>query len=97
MRTWFYISNVAIHCTVCTALLRNYLLNVYKYGLSTRGLQKLCVTVFAVLKEDFTKKDFLSTKKKEWKQSWIFKPEPVLLNVYGAPELIPRNEFRQPM
>jgi hypothetical protein len=23
--------------------------------------------------------------------------EPVLLNVYGAPELIPRNEFRQPM
>jgi len=24
-------------------------------------------------------------------------PEPVLLNVYGAPELIPRNEFRQTM
>ncbi len=24
-------------------------------------------------------------------------PEPVFLNVYGAPELIPRNEFRQPM
>jgi hypothetical protein len=24
-------------------------------------------------------------------------PEPVLLNVYGAPELMPRNEFRQPM
>ncbi len=23
-------------------------------------------------------------------------PEPVFLNVYGAPELIPRNEFRQP-
>ena len=23
--------------------------------------------------------------------------EPVLLNVYGAPELIQRNEFRQPM
>jgi hypothetical protein len=23
--------------------------------------------------------------------------EPVLLNVYGVPELIPRNEFRQPM
>ncbi len=23
-------------------------------------------------------------------------PEPVLLNCYGAPELIPRNEFRQP-
>ncbi len=23
--------------------------------------------------------------------------EPVLLNVYGAPELMPRNEFRQPM
>ncbi len=23
--------------------------------------------------------------------------EPVLLNVYGAPELIPRNEFRKPM
>jgi hypothetical protein len=23
-------------------------------------------------------------------------PEPVLLNVYGATELIPRNEFRQP-
>jgi hypothetical protein len=27
----------------------------------------------------------------------IMRPEPVLLNVYGAPELIPRNEFRQPM
>ncbi len=24
-------------------------------------------------------------------------PEPVLLNVYGVPELIPRNEFRQPV
>ncbi len=24
-------------------------------------------------------------------------PEPVLLNVYGAPALIPRIEFRQPM
>jgi hypothetical protein len=23
--------------------------------------------------------------------------KPILLNVYGAPELIPRNEFRQPM
>jgi hypothetical protein len=23
--------------------------------------------------------------------------QPVLLNVYGAPELIPKNEFRQPM
>jgi hypothetical protein len=23
--------------------------------------------------------------------------EPVLINVYGVPELIPRNEFRQPM
>jgi hypothetical protein len=27
----------------------------------------------------------------------LIKIEPVLLNVYGAPELIPRNEFRQPM
>jgi hypothetical protein len=24
-------------------------------------------------------------------------PEPVFLNVYGAQEYIPRNEFRQPM
>ncbi len=24
-------------------------------------------------------------------------PEPVFLNVYGAPESIPRNEFRQPI
>ncbi len=34
-------------------------------------------------------------------QAAIFKPtrkaEPVLLNVYGAPALIPRNEFRQTM
>jgi hypothetical protein len=27
----------------------------------------------------------------------ILIPEPVFLNVYGAPELIPRNEFHQPM
>jgi hypothetical protein len=26
-----------------------------------------------------------------------YSTEPVLLNVYGASELIPRNEFRQPM
>ncbi len=26
-----------------------------------------------------------------------YKAEPVLLNVYGAPELIPKNEFHQPM
>jgi hypothetical protein len=25
------------------------------------------------------------------------RPEPVFLNIYGAQELIPRNEFRQPM
>jgi hypothetical protein len=30
-------------------------------------------------------------------QSANERPEPVLLNVYGAPELMPRNEFRQPM
>jgi hypothetical protein len=27
----------------------------------------------------------------------IFFPEPVFLNVYGAQESIPRNEFRQPI
>jgi hypothetical protein len=30
-------------------------------------------------------------------ESQGFGSEPVLLNVYGAPELMPRNEFRQPM
>jgi hypothetical protein len=29
----------------------------------------------------------------KWKK---FEAEPVLFKVYGAPELIPRNEFRQP-
>ncbi len=28
---------------------------------------------------------------------WRSMSEPVLFNVYGAPELMPRNEFRQPM
>jgi hypothetical protein len=28
---------------------------------------------------------------------YSYTSEPVLLNVYGAPELMPRNEFRQPM
>jgi hypothetical protein len=35
-----------------------------------------------------------------WKEPLVpllSQAEPVLLNVYGAPELIPRNEFRQPM
>jgi hypothetical protein len=27
----------------------------------------------------------------------VGRSEPVLLNVYGAPASIPRNEFRQPM
>jgi hypothetical protein len=27
----------------------------------------------------------------------LLRPEPVFLNVYGAQESIPRNEFRQPM
>ncbi len=30
-------------------------------------------------------------------QVYGYETEPVLLNVYGAPELIPRNEFRHPM
>ncbi len=30
-------------------------------------------------------------------QAEIDSSEPVLLNVYGAPALIPRNEFHQPM
>jgi hypothetical protein len=30
-------------------------------------------------------------------QDIFFLPEPVFLNVYGAQEYIPRNEFRQPM
>jgi hypothetical protein len=36
----------------------------------------------------------------EWDESMqLLGPlsEPVFLNVYGAQELIPRNEFRQPM
>jgi hypothetical protein len=33
----------------------------------------------------------------EGSNEWSDKPEPVLLNVYGDPALIPRNEFRQPM
>jgi hypothetical protein len=31
------------------------------------------------------------------KETDIFCTEPVFLNVYGAPESILRNEFRQPM
>ncbi len=27
----------------------------------------------------------------------LIRPEPVFLNVYGAQESIPRNEFRKPM
>jgi hypothetical protein len=42
-----------------------------KYGLSTRGLQTLSAAEF-FWTEDFNKNDFLSTKKKEWKQSWNF-------------------------
>ncbi len=30
-------------------------------------------------------------------QNGLIQPELVFLNVYGAPESIPRNEFRQPM
>jgi hypothetical protein len=37
------------------------------HRLSTRGLQKLSAAVF-FRTEDFTKKDFLSAKKEEWKQ-----------------------------
>jgi hypothetical protein len=33
----------------------------------------------------------------ELEQTGICSTEPVLLNVFGAPESIPRNEFRQPM
>jgi hypothetical protein len=33
----------------------------------------------------------------DWYSSYRIKPEPVFLNVYGAQESIPRNEFRQPI
>ncbi len=39
---------------------------------------------------DFTTLYFVSVEQGQ-------SPEPVFLNVYGAPELIPRNEFRQRM
>jgi hypothetical protein len=32
-----------------------------------------------------------------WHSVISMRPEPVLLNVYGAPALIPRNEFHQPI
>ncbi len=40
-----------------------------------------------------------TTKDDIWKQVILLQnlPEPVFLNVYGAPESILRNEFRQPM
>ncbi len=41
----------------------------------------------------------LISKQNELKSphGYEYNSEPVFLNVYGAPELIPRNEFRQPM
>ncbi len=39
----------------------------------------------------------ISTRKDDPSFVFYYYTEPVLLNVYGAPELILRNEFRQPM
>jgi hypothetical protein len=47
---------------------------------------KISSKVWQILLPLFPLEDFLSERI----------TEPVLLNVYGAPELIPRNEFRQP-
>ncbi len=42
-------------------------------------------------------KEIESEREREVRKRDRKKAEPVLLNVYGAPELIPRNEFRQRM
>jgi hypothetical protein len=41
--------------------------------------------------------DMLKIRGKSWQQWHWAISEPVYLNVYGAQESIPRNEFRQPM
>jgi hypothetical protein len=51
---------------------------------------RVIVYVYCICKDFRYKKFFVATRRLAW-------PEPVLLNVYGAPELIPRNEFGQPM
>ncbi len=40
---------------------------------------------------------FATLKKATWIFKWAVRPEPVFLNVFGAQESIPRNEFCQPM
>ncbi len=42
-------------------------------------------------------KVFLPSSELGLPQSFTRRPEPVLLNVYGAPELMPRNKFRKPV
>ncbi len=38
----------------------------------------------------------LTIKEEDGQFEHFLRSEPVFLNVYGAPELIPRNKFRQP-
>jgi hypothetical protein len=53
--------------------------------------------LYLVLKHHCTSVDKLDQNKLISFLKILDMSEPVLLNVYGAPELIPRNEFRQPM
>ncbi len=46
---------------------------------------------------DFCAGIFEQSMGQELSRNRVLEPEPVFLNVYGAQESIPRNEFRQPM
>jgi hypothetical protein len=70
---------------------------------SSRVLERLTANVkFATVLDSIPAySDTLESEGRQIKQYLIKynknSSEPVLLNVYGAPELIPRNKFRQPM
>ncbi len=57
-------------------------------GRGARGGKKAAGVV--TIPDDSDEDDFGSTRYRNWHH------EPVFLNVYGAQESIPRNEFRQP-
>ncbi len=63
-------------------------------GVGGRG-SKLVETTRQRKKKTYKRQDKREEKKGGRRK--LLNSEPVLLNVYGAPELIPRNEFRQPM
>ncbi len=80
--------------TQCRQLMFNVFTSTWCIGIKSNASPNRRLEIMVTARFQIQKVKF---RRLRYEITILLCTEPVLLNVYGAPELIPRNEFRQPI